>query len=58
MTATHRRSDGFEEVADTFDANQRYGCTRDNWCILTNGHAGDCNEERELWPGPDMEYGS
>jgi hypothetical protein len=56
MSLMHRRTDGRLEVADTFDANQRYGCQKDGWCILTNGHNGDCNEDREVWPGPDCEY--
>lgn len=57
MSATHRRSDGRLEVADTAEANNQYGCVRDGWCILADGHTGECNEDRELWPGPGIEYG-
>jgi hypothetical protein len=56
MAMVHRRTDGRLEVADTGPANDRYGCQVDDWCILANGHDGDCNEDREAWPGPDIEY--
>lgn len=42
-----RREDGREEVADTRDANARFGCTRDSWCILRDGHDGSCNDQRD-----------
>lgn len=53
---TRLRSDGRLEVADTGEANDLFGCTRDGWCILTNGHEGDCDEDRELWLGPNTAY--
>lgn len=56
MSLVHRRTDGRLEVADTGPANDRYGCKIDDWCILTDGHQGDCDEDRELWLGPDTEY--
>lgn len=56
MSATHLRQDGRLEVADTEQANRQFGCTRDGWCILVDGHRGDCNEDRDVWPGPGVEY--
>lgn len=47
MSLTAYRRDGREEVADTGMANLLYGCEADGWCILRNGHAGDCCEDRE-----------
>lgn len=41
------RRDGRLQVADTKNADQLYGCTLDHWCILRDGHAGNCNEDRE-----------
>ena len=46
---TRQRTDGRYEVADTRPANERYGCKLDDWCILANGHEGDCNDDREVW---------
>ena len=54
----HRRTDGRLEVADTGPANDSHGCQLDDWCILANGHSGDCDEDRELWPGPGVEFGT
>lgn len=49
MTAPlRRRSDGREEVADTLDADRRYGCKRDAWCVLRDGHSGSCDADREV----------
>jgi hypothetical protein len=48
---TRLRSDGRREVADTEQANELYGCTQEDWCILTNGHHGECWEDREVWAG-------
>lgn len=56
MSALHRRTDGRLEVADTLQSNAAYGCSRDHWCILADGHDGDCDQDRELWPGPGAEY--
>lgn len=51
-----RRSDCRLEVVDAEDANLAYGCRLDDWCILADGHDGDCNEDREHWEGPDVLY--
>lgn len=51
-----RRTDGRLEVADERGANEAYGCRLDDWCILVDGHDGDCNEDREHWEGPDVLY--
>jgi hypothetical protein len=56
MALTRLRSDGRREVADTGEANEAHGCPIDSWCILAAGHDGDCCEDREVWPGPDVEY--
>lgn len=56
MALTRLRADGRLEVADTEAANTAYGCKKDNWCILADGHAGDCNEDRDMWAGPGKEY--
>lgn len=48
-TGTRRRSDGRLEVADNEKSNDLYGCKRDDWCILADGHQGDCNDDREVW---------
>lgn len=51
------RADGRYEVADRGDADAAHGCTRDDWCILADGHSGDCADgSRESWPGPDTPY--
>lgn len=46
----HLRADAREEVDDTAEANKAYGCLVDDWCILRDGHAGPCDEQRELYP--------
>ncbi|EPD84062.1 MULTISPECIES: hypothetical protein [Microbacterium] len=51
-----RRADGRLEVADERGANEAYGCSIDDWCVLVDGHDGDCNEDREHWEGPDVLY--
>lgn len=50
------RTDGRNEVADHAEANDRYGCTLDHWCILADGHTGGCDDDREDWPGPGVLY--
>jgi hypothetical protein len=44
------RSDSREEVADTHEADEAYGCLRDAWCILRSGHEGSCCDDREVAP--------
>lgn len=53
---TRKRSDGRLEVADHAEADDTYGCQRDSWCILADGHEGDCCDDREVWAGPDELY--
>jgi hypothetical protein len=45
------RADGRFEVDATDEANVEHGCMIDGWCILDNGHAGPCEEQREGWIG-------
>lgn len=54
---TRFRDDGRIEVADSAEASHLY-CQREggDWCILDAGHPGECNEDRELWLGPDVLY--
>lgn len=49
------RADGRYEVADQGDA-AAFSCPDDDWCILACEHAGPCNEDREVWAGPDRLY--
>lgn len=56
MSTLRKRSDGRYEVADSFEADAAHGCERDHWCILSDGHEGNCNEDREVWVGADVEY--
>ena len=56
MSMTRLRSDGRFEVTDMREADILYGCKKDDWCILTNYHDGECNEDREIWPGLNEEY--
>lgn len=42
------RPDGRWEVANAAEADRRHGCRRDDWCILADRHAGDCNEQRDV----------
>lgn len=58
ISHTRLRSDGRMEVADTEEGNDLYGCKQDHWCILANGHDGECNEDRELSVGPNIPYGN
>ena len=41
------RPDGRPEIDDTGEASLLFGCLLDNWCILTNGHPGECDDQRE-----------
>lgn len=50
------RTDGRYEVADTREGNEGFGCNRDDWCVLIDGHVGECEEDREVWAGPDQPY--
>lgn len=52
---TRLRSDGRRELADHSEA-EALACPLDDWCILDTGHPGHCNEEREVWAGPDALY--
>lgn len=49
------RSDGRIECADTVWGAQ-VGCRTSSDCILTEGHAGDCCGDREVWLGEDVPY--
>jgi len=43
-----QRPDGRYEVDDSARGNAAFGCQRDGWCILRDGHEGECNEQREV----------
>lgn len=53
---TRLRTDGRHEVADHAAADKAHGCQHDDWCILADGHTGDCCEDREVCAGPDALY--
>jgi hypothetical protein len=52
---TRLRTDGRVECADTFEGGN-VGCLVSGWCILRDGHSGDCEEFREVWPGADEPF--
>lgn len=41
------RTDGRWEISWEAEADRRFGCSADNWCILTDQHPGECEEDRE-----------
>lgn len=52
---TRLRADGRIECADTFEGGN-VGCLVSGWCILRDGHSGDCEEDRGIWPGADEPF--
>ena len=41
------RSDGRFDMRDSALANELYGCRLDDWCVLAQGHHGDCDQNRQ-----------